>query len=200
MEEFINKEIAEKFLKLPGEGRGIHFKNDSEFIISKYGEEGLKRVETFLAEMGTKIEYNKVRNLDFYPTGLRIISLLAATQIFGWSEDDIRDLGRFASKSSFVVRLYLRFFHSLYKTLEKVSAMWREYWTIGKVIVKENNEEKRFILLSIENFDLHPLYCRCLEGYFEGVAKMVVKSSKIQCREIKCTFSGAKTHEYTITY
>ncbi|MDP2930026.1 MAG: hypothetical protein Q8N56_00235 [bacterium] len=201
--DLINKEIVKKFLRLPGQGRGIHFKNDSEYILSKHGEEGLKRVEAFLAENGVKIEYEKIRNLDFYPTGLRIISLLAAVHVFGWSEDDIRDLGRFASKTSFVVRLYLRYFYSIYKTLEKVAAMWREYWTIGKISVKEHNEEKRFIILLIEDLDLHPLYCRCLEGYFEGITKMVVKSQKVECREMKCVFSGSgrfRGHEYLITY
>ncbi len=196
----ITKEAAEKFMEMPGQARGIHFKNDADFILAKHGRQGLEMVEIELESLGQRIKYNEVKNLEFYPAGLRAISILAAAQALEWTDEDVRNLGRFASRTSFVVRLYVRFFYSIYKTLEKVGAMWREYWSIGKVSVKKHDEMSRTIVLQIEDLDLHPLYCRCLEGYFEGVAKMVTNAAKTECREIECVFSGGKGHEFEIKY
>jgi hypothetical protein len=200
MEEIITKEIAQKLMEIEGEARGIHLKNDAEYILTEKGEEGLKKVEEELESLGFSIDYKKIKNLEFYPAGLRILSLLATKKTFNWDDDEIRKMCRFAARASFIVKMYLKFFYSVPKLMEKASKMWREYWTEGKLIVKDYSEKERYAVLRIEGSDLHPIYCRCLEGYFKGLTKMVVKTEKPECLETECSFRGGKDHEFLIKW
>lgn len=200
MPDELTRELAEKLMRIKGEARGIHLKNDAEYILATKGEKGLKMVEEELNSLGFPIDYKKIRNLEFYPTGLRAISLLAAQKTFHWDNEEIKKMCEFAARASFVIKLYIKFFYSLPKLMEKASKMWREYWTRGNLSVRDYDEEKRYVIIRIENFDLHPIYCRCLEGYLNGLAKMVTKTKKPECQEIECPFKGGKAHEFLIKW
>lgn len=199
-EEIINREIAERLIKIKGEARGIHFRNDAEYVLTKKGEEGLKAVEEELERLGFPIKYGEMKNLAFYPAGLRIVSLLAIKKALNLNNDGVREMCAFATRASFVVKLYLKFFYSIPKILEKASALWKEYWNHGRLVIQEHNEEKGYVILKIDDFDLDPTYCRCLEGYIENLARMVSKSEKVVCRETKCSFKEGRGHEFFIQY
>jgi len=196
----LTKELAEKLMATQGECRGIHLRNDAEYILAEKGQDGVDKVEKELARVGYPIKYAKIKNMEFHPSGMRILSLLAAKKVFKWGDEDIRDMCGFAAGVSFIVKLYMKFFYSIPKILEKASKMWREYWTEGRLEVKSQNEEERYAVLHVEDFDLHPIYCRCLEGYMAGLTKMVTKSRKAECRETECVFKGGKTHKFEIRY
>lgn len=199
-EEELTKESAKKLMSISGEARGIHLRNDAEYILSKKGQKGLDMVEKELARLGYPIKYAEVKNMGFHPAGLRLLSLLTTKKVFNWEDRDIRDMCSFAAGASFVVKFYIKFFYSIPKVLEKASKMWREYWTEGELSVKEYSEEERRAVISIKNFDLHPTYCRCLEGYMSGLTRMVAKSEKAECIETKCAFKGGEGHEFEIRY
>jgi hypothetical protein len=198
--EKLTKELAEKLMNIQGEARGIHFKNDAEYILNKKGEKGLKKVEAELKKLGFPLDYQKVRNLEFYPAGLRALSLLAAQKTFGWDDEEIRKMCSFAAGASFIVKLYIKFFYSVPKLLSKAALMWREYWTRGELKVEEYNKKKRYVVIKIQGIDIHPVYCRCLEGYFKSIAKMANKSEKTSCREIECSFKEGEGHKFLIKY
>lgn len=200
MEEKLTKELVKKLMATQGECRGIHLRNDAEYILAKKGQKGLGKVEKELAGLGYPIKYAEIKNMEFYPAGLRVLSLLAAKKVFDWGDEKVRDMCSFAAGVSFVVKLYMKFFYSIPKILEKASKMWREYWTEGRLEVKGYNEEEKYAVLRIEDFNLHPIYCRCLEGYMAGLTKMVTKSGEAECRETECVFKGGKTHEFEIRY
>jgi histidyl-tRNA synthetase len=75
MEE-IKKEELDKLMKIEGEIKGVAFQADAKYILEKEGEEGLKKLEKRVKEFGYPIDYRTVRALNFYPIGLRVISLL----------------------------------------------------------------------------------------------------------------------------
>lgn len=83
VEEVLTKEIAEKLMKIEGEGRGFILKNDATFVKAKKGEAGLEKVEEELEKVGYPIKYKKIRSLNFYPVSWRAISLLAMKKVFG---------------------------------------------------------------------------------------------------------------------
>ncbi len=201
MENILTKEIANKLMSIDGEARGIHFKNDAEYILKTNGEQGLKKVQDELKRVGFPIDYKNIKNLEFYPAGLRILSLLACKKVFLWQDENIRNMCSFAVSASFIVKLYARFFYSVSRILEKSAKMWSEYWTKGKLTVKEHNPEKQYCVIEVKDFDLHPIYCRCLEGYFKGMAKIATNTkSPLSCVETKCSFKGDKAHEFLIKY
>lgn len=200
MAQEITKELVQELLKIPGEARGMHFTNDAQYVVKKAGKEGLKKVEEELEKMGCPIKYEKVNSLDFYPVGLRAVSLLVIQKALGWGEKEIKDSCGFAVGVSLIAKLYMRFFYSPERMVREAPEMWRKYFTYGELSVLDYNEGKKYVILEIKNFKLHPIYCRCLDGYLGSIVKMIVNAKETQCQETQCVFSGQKSHQFKITW
>lgn len=194
------KEEIKRLMEIKGEARGVHLKNDAEFVLKEKGKEGLEMVEKELEKMGCPIKYEKINQFDFYPVGLRVISLLAIKKTFNWSDEKIKELCRYAMKVSWIIKLLMRYFFSPERVLKEAPKIWEEYFTLGKLEVESYDLNKKYVILKIKNFNLHPLYCRCLEGVFLELGKMIVKPKRITCREIECPFSKGKDHRYLIEW
>lgn len=200
--EIFTKELAEKLMKIKGEGRGVHLKNDAEYILKKDGEEALKKVEQETERLGFPIKYKEIKNTGFYPAGLRAISLLAIKNALDWDDKKMKDMFRVAVGASLIVRVLMKFLHSVSRAVKVVPRMYREYWTEGSGKVGIVNEKEKWATLIIEDFNLHPLYCYCMEGFFEGMVKLVTGAKRTTCHEVKCSFedNGGKIHEYLVKW
>jgi len=194
MEEKLTKELAGELMKIEGETRGVVFKTDAEFVLREKGKKGLQRVENELKEIGYPIDYEKIEPMAFYPLGLRALSLLAIQKAFNFSKKDIKRMGALAPKTSFIIRLFTKYFLSVEKTAEKANDIWKRHYTAG-YLNAETNEEKRYLVLRLRNLTLHSLFCCYLEGYFSTILRMVVKDP-ITSEETKCPFKGDKYHEF----
>lgn len=187
-------------MKIEGEARGMTLKDDATYIINKKGKEGLKKVEEALEGVGQPIKYGKIQTLAFYPAGWRALSLLAMKKVFGWGDEEFRELGGFAPSDSLIVRVYSRFFHSVDKMVEMAPRVYKEYLTKGELTIPDYNVEKKYAIMEIRGCDLHPLFCRILEGYFGTFVKMVVEAKEMECRETMCTFEGQDRHQFKATW
>ena len=199
MEEIITKEIAEKLMEIKGETRGVSFQADGEFVLKEKGEEGLKKLEEKMAEVGCPIRYKEVKPMDFFPLGLRLISLLVIKELFNPDKEKIREMGAFQTKMSLIVKLFMQYFGSVNILAKQAPKMWRKYYTIGDLTIPEISSEKRYGIVKVENFALHPIHCQLLEGYFTNIIKMVV-NSPVDCKETKCTFRGDEYHEFLLKW
>ena len=201
MEEILTKEIANKLMEIKGECRGFAVKQDGEYILKLKGKEGLDKVEKKLEKVGFPIKYSKIESMKFYPAGLRALSLLAIKETFDFNDEGIRKVCAFQPKTSLIVRLFAKYFYSIPKIMKKSQDMWKTYWNIGKLTFVEYNEKENYAILRIEDIDLHPVWCRCNEGYIASLTELVVGSGKnIKCRETKCPSKGDKFHEFLIEY
>lgn len=201
MNQELTKEIAKKLMEIKGETRGVTLNIDREYILKEKGEEGLKKLEEELEKLGYPIKYKKIETLAFYPVGLRAISLLAIKKVFNFDDEKIEEMGFFATKKSLIIKLFIRYFLSLQRVFFKESPkMWRKHYTIGELAPVELNEEKKYAILRLKDFNLHPVYCHYLEGYISGLIQLMVKNPKIICEETKCTFKGDEYHEYLIKW
>ncbi|MEI6597110.1 MAG: hypothetical protein WCL13_02770 [bacterium] len=201
MSQELNKEIADNLMAMPGEARGVVLKTDGDYVLKEKGEAGLKKLEEELSALSCSIDYKKVKTLSFYPIGLRVISLLAIKKVFSLSDDKIKELGAFASRTSLMVKFFINYFLSVEKVFfNEAPRIWRKHWSIGELIPVELNEEKKYAIIQIKNFKLHPIFCLYLGGYFCGTVQMLVKSAVIDFEETKCSFSGGEYHEYTIKW
>jgi hypothetical protein len=196
----LTKEIAKKIMETKGEARGIHFKNDAEFILKEKGKEGLEAVEKELEGLGYPISYKKISQFDFYPVGLRALSLLAIRKTFDWPDEKIRELCKYAMNFSWVIKLLMKYFSSVEKVAKETPKTWSQYFTVGQALVKEYDLKKKYAIIIIKDFNLHPVYCRCFEGVVPGVLKMVIASKEIVCEEIECVFNGGKEHKFLIKW
>jgi len=195
------KESAQRLMQIKGEVRGVTFKTDMEFILKEQGEAGLKKVEEKLKEIGFPIEYREVRVMDFYPVGLRVVSLMAIKEVFGFDDEKVKDMGIFATKVSLIIKLFMKYFFSVQRVFFKEAPkIWNKHYTISKLVPIELNEEKKRAVLKIEDLALDPLFCIYLGGYFCGILKMLMKIEKIDFQERKCPFRGDKYHEYFIKW
>jgi len=196
----LSEEIVKKLMEIKGQARGVHFKNDADFVLKEKGKEGLKEVEKTLKRIGCPIDYEKINQFDFYPAGLRAISLLAIKETFNWQDEKIKDLCSYAMHVSWIIKLFMGYFFSIEKVCKETPKIWSKYFSAGEVEVEEINEEKKFVILKIKNFDLHPIYCCCFEGVLLGTVKMVVKSKNITCEEVECSFRNGKEHKYLVKW
>lgn len=200
MEEKLTKKLAQKLMKVEGECRGMHFKNDAQYVLQKEGKQGLRKVEEEMERLDCPIKYQEVKSLGFYPVGLRAVSLLALQKVFGWGNKEVRELSGYAPYVSLIVKIYMKFFHSLDEVVKKAPKMWHEYYTVGEVSIPEYSEKKKYAILELKDFDLHPVFCRGMEGYLENIVKMIVKTKKTECRETKCVFEGQDCHQFKIRW
>ncbi len=200
MTEKLTRELAKKLMKIKGEARGTHFICDAKFVLKEKGKEGLKKVEEKLKEVGYPIEYEKIKNMEFYPAGMRALSLLAIKEAFKWDDEKIKEMCAFAPKISFIVKLFARFFFSPVEIIKKGPEIWREYFTEGDFEIIKVDLKKKECIFRVKNFSLCKSYCKCLEGFITSLVKMVLNPKKIDCKEQKCTFEGGKYHEYLVTW
>ncbi len=196
----LTKGEAKKFLQLEGEARGIHFKNDADYVLEKVGKEGLKKVQKELEKVGCPLKYREIKSLGFYPIGWRVLSLLALQTALQWDDKELRELGAFTTGVSLVVKIYMRFFSSIELLMKKAPQIYNEYFTKGTLIVPNYDIEKKYAVVELRDLDLHPSYCRVLEGYLENFVKMVIKTKTIKCQETECTFHGGDCHRFKITW
>jgi len=200
----ITKEEIEKLMSLDIKARGVVLKTDSKYVLEKMGKAELKKVETCLEVMGHRLEYKKIEDMAFYPAGLRMLSLLAIKETFKLDEKEIKEMGFLATKKSAIVRVFAKYFVSVGRVFsEEAPRLWQKHWTRGTLNPIELNQEKKYAILRLEDFDLHPLYCSVyLPGYFSGILQMVVNTSQVKCEPTKCTFSlkGDDCHEYLLEW
>lgn len=195
------KEIFEKLSKAKGEVRGVVFKTDMEFVLKEKGEKGLSQLEDILKKTGFPIKYKEIKSMDFYSIGLRVISLLAIKDVFGFKDEKIKEMGFLATKNSLIIKLFVKYFFSTQKVFfEESPKMWEKHYTVSKLLPIEMNEEKKYAILRIEDLVLDPVFCLYLGGYFCGVIQMLVKAYKIYFQETKCPFRGSKYHEYLLKW
>jgi len=201
MEEILNKEIAQRIMKFEGKIRGMDLIADAEFILEKEGREALKRVEEKLKTIGFPIEYEKIKSMDFYPGGMKALSLLAIKEVLGYTDREIEEMGKAAPKISFIIKIFIKYFGPISKFFyAQTPKIWEKYWTVGKFIPVKLEEKEKWAIVRVEELDLHSIYCIYLKGYFSTVTKMVTGGQKITCQETKCPFKGNEFHEFLLKW
>jgi hypothetical protein len=196
----ISKEEIEELKKVEGNVRGDVIKSNAVFIEKKEGKEGIKALEKKMAELGYPLNFDKINSEKWYPVPLSALVIVMTKDLFNWSEKDIFEMGNYVPKFSFLARHVLKYFLSLKRFAKEVPKYWRQHFDFGELEVSELNEEKRYLILRERGYKSHPLICIYHAGYYLGVARFIIKSRKIEIKEIKCVFKGDPYHEYLITW
>jgi predicted hydrocarbon binding protein len=191
----ITKIEIEKLMKISGEVRGVTLKTDAEFITREKGKEGVKKLELELERISCPIKYNEIESMNFYPIGLRIVSLYAIKSLFNFDEEKIKEIGMFAPKTSLIIKFFMQYFLSLEKTIGELSKIWKKHYTVGDMSPVEVDEKNKIVSLKLENANFDPIFCCYLTGYLSKVLEMIV-GNKVSCQETKCAFRGDNFHEY----
>lgn len=194
----INKNELEALIMIEGKVRGAVFQTDAKYVLEKEGEAGLKKLEARVKSLGYDIDYRLGKATDWHPVGLRIISLLLIKDTFGWSDAEIREMGKTAPKFSFIVKFIFKLFAPLRKLVKEIPSDWEEHYTVGKMEVAKFDEENKELIINVKDFRAHPIFCKYLEGYIERVLLFVEQG--VVTRATKCMFKGDPYHEYISTW
>ncbi|MFQ6083744.1 MAG: hypothetical protein ACE5WD_10330 [Candidatus Aminicenantia bacterium] len=200
MEKIISKEIAKKLMKSKGELRGAVFETDISFILREKGKEGLKKVEEEMKRLGYPFRYKNIRTIEFYPIGLRAVSLLAIKKVLGFSDEKIKEMGAEVPRFSSVIRFAMKFFSKEKKLFfENASELWKRFLTTGefKSVLDEKN---RMAISTLKNFNIHPIFCTYLLGIIPAFHKLITGAKEITCKETKCSFRGDEFHEFLVKH
>lgn len=200
--EQLTKEKIQQFIEIPGEARGQVFLTDFEYIREKKGEEGIKLLKKRMAELGNPLDYEKIKTFEWYPVGLRALSLLVIKEAFDLGEKEISEMGNLAPKYSFLVKLIMKHFLSIARVFQESPKYWEKHYTVGKLETVELNEKEGYLIIRLKDFKVHPILCTYLfeNGYFLRIGQYVLKSPQIFSRETKCMFKGNPYHECLITW
>ena len=204
MAEIISKEKADELMRIKGELRGAVFKTDVNFIIREKGEEGLRKVEDEMKNLGYVFKYEDIKTMEFYPLGLRAVSLLVIKKALGFSDEKIKEMGFYVAKSSFVLRLSLKFLGLAKKPelyYRSTPNLWKKFVTIGEYSIPEFDEEKKKIVVNrIKDLNSHPIFCTYLSGIIPGFLETARGISEVQVEETKCPFKGDEYHEFVLKW
>lgn len=192
----ITQEEIDKILNIEGQVRGVVFRTDHRYIKDTAGDDGVRDVEKRLEEMGYAFNYEKdATDLSLHPVGMRALSLLAISQVLDLDKEDIRNMGRNAPKFSMVIRFFMRYLVSPETIMEKAGALWKKHYTIGSMKVEEIDMEKKYMICTLHDIALHPIFCDYLTAYLEFIVKLGV-GEEVTGEETKCPHLGDEYHEF----
>ncbi len=189
----ITKKEIKELKKIKGRARGITLKTDFKYIAS---QKKVKEVEKIIKKIDPEFDYNKIEDTKWYPLWWRMLSLLVIKDVFGWEDKDIIEMGRQAPKNSFIVKIILKYFVSIEKTLKEGSKYFSKHYYPGVFEPLEYNKKDKYVRYRLKNFESDPIICVYFLGYFETVGKLGNQGKPTTVTEIKCASKGNKYHEF----
>lgn len=194
------KQIADELMQKKGNVRGEVIRVGGDYIRSKKGEEGILNLEGKLKELGYPFHLANIKPLSWYPEGLSVLIIVIAKEIFNWGKDDIFDWGNCAPKTSFLNRMFMKYFISLEKILQESPRYWKAHFDFGELEPGKVDEKKKTAVIRIKGYDFHPLVCSYHAGYFLRILSFSVNSKNTTIKEVKCIYRGDSYHEYLMQW
>lgn len=198
-EEKITKELVQKLMETKGECRGENIRVDWEYILNREGQKGLEEIEKKMEEVGYPLKYKDIKPMDYYPIGLDAISMLVIKEVFKFDDKDVEEMGASAMKFSMLIKVFFRYFGSLQMIASEIPRMWPKHYTLGILEMPDFSNEKKYIIVKLKNFHVHPIFCTAFKGSYRKVAELIVNSPAI-IEETKCSFRGDEYEEYYVRW
>ena len=194
------KERANELMKIEGNMRGDLLKNNYIYLSKKEGESAIKRMEKKLEELGYPLNFEDINPMKWYKDPFCSVFMLSFKEEFGWSEEDIFNLGRFSPQYSMVIKVALRHILTTKKAFDFGQRLWSRNVDYGNLESHEYNVEKKYLIYRLKDYALHPLVCIYIRGYLTSLFEQIVGKDKVKVEETACVFKGSKYHEYKIQW
>jgi len=149
-----------------------------------------------MKEWGADFHFTKIVPMAWYPIGWGALFVLASQQVFGWTEQDIREMGENGPKVSAVVKFTFKLFPNIERLAQQIPGFWRKNYTVGTMEVVSLDKEKKKIVLRLHDCVFHPSLCHYVEGFAETTLQFSrPKSSVVSVKETKCSFKDNVPYE-----
>lgn len=194
-------ETTESVKNIKGSVKAVTLQTDKIYIEIQHLENGVALVEEEMEKMGFPFQYRSLMSpTELVPLSIRIASLLAIKKVFTLEEEQIREIGRLATRSSFYTKLVFRYLVSMNKMAKEVPRHWQRHYTVGVMEPGELHEDERYFIVRLRDFDAHPIFCTYLSGYIIGIVELIGNYTGLAVQEIKCQHKGDSNHEFKITW
>lgn len=189
--------------KIQGKVRGTSFKNDFDYVRKIEGEARIKEIKAKLKELGCQDEdvlKERIGVFSWYPLWYHVLFFVILNREMGWREKDIFNIGYHGSQVSLVAKTFPRFMFNLEKAFAKVGTYWKKSFTVGKLETQDFDLEKKYAILNLKDFNVHPLECYTIKGYFSGMLTLLTRAENVKVKETKCVHKGDNYHQFKITW
>jgi hypothetical protein len=194
----LDKEGLKEIHEINGRVKGVGFQTDALFITKNWGQEALEKIKTELKNLGYPVDYEKVKAMEWYPLGLRYISLLVVKELLNLDDEQIKTMGNTAPKFSFIVKMMIKFFVSVESTFAQAANMWAKHFSAGKVI-SDFHEKEKYCILYVYDVVIHPIFCKYLEGYFKRIAQYIL-GPDVECEELPDQRQKGRQYVFRISW
>ncbi len=200
MTEETLQETADRLKNFKGNVKGEVFRTHADYIRHKEGEDGVKRVEEKMKELGAPIKLREVKPFEWISEGMSSLTIIAAKETFKWSDEEVFEMGRFAPRFSFIIKVLIQYITSAEAVIKNISKYWNKHYDFGSMEVVEFNKEEKKVILRERGVDTHPTICIYHAGYFKGLSELAVKSKNISIKETACVHENSDYNEFVIKW
>ncbi len=199
MEKETLQQTVDRLKNFEGNVKGEVFRTYSEYIKQKEGEDGPRKVEERMKELGVPIKFDGIKSFEWISEGMSSLTIVVAKDIFNWSEDDVFEMGRFAPKVSFIIKMMIQYITSVDAVLENAENYWKKHFDFGS-LEAEHKKENNQIFIREKGYKTHPLMCLYHAGYYLAICELSIKGENIKIKETACAHTGKDYHEYLVTW
>jgi len=194
------EETVKRLKDFQGNVRGEVLRIHAAYIKKKEGEQGLKRLEERMRELGAPIKYDELESFQWISEGMSALTIVVAKDTFGWSDEDVFEMGRFAPKTSFIIKMLIQYLVSIDRLFDQAEKYWEKHYDFGSLERVEYDEKNKKVVIRERGLKTHPTVCICHAGYYQSLAEFAVKSNKVSVEETACVHEGADYNEFTINW
>ncbi len=194
------KETAQRLKNFPGNVKGEVFRTHKDYIIKKEGEEGVKRLEEKMKELGAPIKFEEIKPFDWISEGMSSLVIIVSKEIFNWTDEDVFEMGRFAPKFSFIIKIMIQYLVSVESLIRNMEKYWNNHYDFGSLKLISFDKEKKEGVIREFGVDTHPTVCIYHAGYFKGICEFTIKSKNISVEETACVHKDADYNEFLIKW
>ncbi|MFQ6084546.1 MAG: hypothetical protein ACE5WD_14500 [Candidatus Aminicenantia bacterium] len=195
----MSKKEFNELMKIKGEAWGMGMKQFVGYIVAEHGEEGLKKLEDTMAELGYPVKYREIGMADYYPLKLLAVSLPVIKRLFNYDDKKLQEFGKSQIKFPLIIRLIVRYFLSVERFSKEFPRLWRKGFTVGDIEIAELDKEKKYMIVRLKNFRIHPTHCPIFKGNLSMIVQIMV-GSETTCEETKCLHRGDEYHEFLVKW
>ncbi len=192
------KEKARELMAKEGNIKGETVNFILQYIKQKEGEEGFSQVKEKLGELEVPIDIEKVKSFSLIKESFVALLIITCKELFNWTDEDVFNMGKEEPKNSLIVKLLMKYLVSMEKTFEKAPDFWRKFYDFGYLESVEFNENKKYFILRLHKYDIDPVMCKYLAGFFHTMVSFALREGAVSVEETKCIHKTDEYHEYVI--
>ena len=198
--KLLEKEIPE-LMKLRGQERAADTKYLIEYVKGKEGSEGYDKLIVELKKFGFIVpDLSQANDTDWISETVAHVFFIGACRVFDWNEEEIFKMGRGIMSFSKTLKIFVKYFYSPEKTIQKTADSWNKYFSYGRIKLLNFDAVKKEGLMELHDFKSHPLVCLYFSGIFSEILELATGSKKAMVKETKCMFGGNNCHEFKLSW